>query len=146
MVLFGLYRIWQARGQDRGRAALTGAFFCSAVGQLAEVSAVAARLDGATGIANLHRLTAYVCATGIGIFEAILVLYWVPPEQARHKLPRRLAFYALCLTGYLITFALGNQPGTANRFTVEHATAPPIAVFMFIYVAVQISYLGDVAL
>jgi hypothetical protein len=145
MVLFGLYRLWQARGADRGRAALTGAFFFSAVGQMVEVSAVADHLNALSGIANLNRLTAYVCATGIGVSEAVLVLYWVPPEQARNKLPRRLAFYALCIAGYLVTFTIGNHAAAPHHFTVEHAASPPVAVFLFIYVAVQISYLGDVA-
>lgn len=145
MVLFGVYRIWQARGQDRGRAALTGAFFFSAVGQLVEISAVGEHLNALTGVANLNRLTAYVCATGIGVSEAVLVLYWVPPEQARNKLPRRLAFYAACIVGYLVMFAIGNKPSTTQHFAVAHATSPPVAVFLFIYVAAQISYLGDVA-
>lgn len=145
MVAFGLYRLRTVRWRDRGRWALTGAFFFSAVGQLVEVSAVAARFDGLFGVPNLYRLTAYLCANCIGVCEAVLVTHWTAPARPGRRLRRRLVFAAACAVGYLVTFAAGNETGDRPRFTVDHVQSPAVAVFLLIYVAVQISYLGDVA-
>jgi hypothetical protein len=145
MVVFGLYRLHRVRWRDQGRWALTGAFFFSAVGQLVEVSAVAAYVNDLFGVPNLYRLVAYVCATCIGVCEAILVSHWTSPEHPVRRLLRRLAFSAACVAGYLVAFSVGNDPADPQRFTVDNVRAPAVAVFLLIYVAVQISYLGDVA-
>jgi hypothetical protein len=145
MVAFGLYRLGRVRWRDRGRWALTGAFFFSAVGQLVEVSAVAARVNELSGVPNLYRLVAYLCALCIGLCEAILVTHWTSPESPASRLRRRFAFSAACVVGYLVTFSIGNDPTDPQRFTVDNVHSPAVAVFLLIYVAVQISYLGDVA-
>jgi hypothetical protein len=146
MVAFGLFRLRQVRWRDRGRWALTGAFFFSAVGQLVEVSAVADRLDGLSGMPNLYRLVAYLCAAFIGVSEVLLVTHWTSPEHATRKLRRRLVFSAACVAGYLVVFSIGNDPADPRRFTVDNVRSPAVATFLLIYVAVQISYLGDVAI
>jgi hypothetical protein len=145
MVVFGLYRLHRVRWRDQGRWALTGAFFFSAVGQLVEVSGVAAYVNDLFGVPNLYRLVAYACAACIGVCEAILVSHWTSPEHPERRLLRRLAFSAACVAGYLVAFSVGNDPADPQRFTVDNVRAPAVAVFLLIYVAVQISYLGDVA-
>jgi hypothetical protein len=147
MVCFALYRLWRTGWTDRGRQALCGAFLFSAIGQLVEITAVAAPLNDLFAVPNLNRLIAYTCATMIGVCEAVLVLYWsVPPDVAQRKLRRRLLFYACCILGLVVTFALGNEPSPTQHFAAEHADSGFVAAFLFIYVVVQISYLGDVAL
>ena len=142
MVAFLLYRLHAVRWRDRGRWALAGAVFFSAVGQLVEVAAVAGRLDALTHVPNVYRLIAYLCANFIGVCEAVLVFHWAPGGRAGRRLRARLVFAVACTVGYLATFVAGNDPG--NRFTVEHVRSPAVALFLLIYVAVQISYLGDV--
>jgi len=147
MVCFTLYRLWRTRWTDRGRQALCGAFFFSGLGQMVEVTAVAAPLNALFAVPNLNRLIAYTCATMIGVCEAALVLYWsVPADVARRRLHRRLLFYACCILGLCVMFALGNKPSPTQHFAAEHADSGFVAAFLFIYVVVQISYLGDVAL
>jgi hypothetical protein len=81
----------------------------------------------------------------IGVCEAILVSHWTALEPAMRKLHRRLAFSVACLVGYLVTFSVGNDPTDPQRFETNHVVSPAVAAFMLIYVVVQASYLGDVA-
>lgn len=145
MVVFLLYRLSRVRWRDRGRLALAGAFFFSAVGQLVEVSTVASFVDGQLGVPNLYRLVAYLCALCIGLCEAVLVTHWTEAGRSTGKLRARLVFSAVCVAGYLVAFAAGNDRADPSRFDVDHADSPAVAAFVLIYVAVQISYLGDVA-
>jgi hypothetical protein len=145
MVGFGLYRLWRVRWLDRGRWALTGAFFFSAVSQLVQVSAVAEQITRLFGLPNLDQLASNVGAMGIGVCEAILVAHWTALERPMRKLHRRLAFSVACLVGYVVTFSIGNDPTDPRRFSPSNVDSPAIAVFMLIYVVVQISYLADIA-
>jgi hypothetical protein len=145
MVVFVLFRLRQVRWRDRGRWALAGGFLFSTIGQLAEISTVARYVDALSGVPNLYRLVAYVCAALIGMCTAVLMAHWTSPEQTARKLRRRLAFFAACIVGHLVTFSIGNDPAVPRRFTVDDVQSPSVATFLLVHVAVQICYLADIA-
>ncbi|MDH6135493.1 hypothetical protein P3T37_004909 [Kitasatospora sp. MAA4] len=90
-----------------------------------------------TGVPELAALLAQSCVMILIGFQQVLLAFWLaPPEQARPRALRRLAFTAVLLA-VLVTLFLNMAPNGQHPddFTLRYATDPYYVVYLSLYIA-----------
>ncbi len=142
MTIFTARRAVQAGRQDVARWAMAGGMLTSALGQSMLIVPVATTVTRITGMPNLYLLISYLCTTGLAWCAVAMNMYWVrpTPDLAWRSSQRWAVFYGLCGLGFVVLFALGNQP-TDHYFLSPHAADPYVTAFLSLYVLVLCSFL-----